>query len=165
MVATTKRIQESFYWPNLQAEVQNFVRACDMCQRCKPEHNFPPGVLQALHIPNQAWETISLDFIEGLPKSGGKEVILVIMDKLTKYGPFVTLNHPYTASTMAQKVLDIIIRLHGLLKAIISDRDTVFVSSFWKELFKAIGTQVNLSTAYHPQTDGQTERVNQCLEM
>ncbi|WOH00637.1 hypothetical protein DCAR_0520008 [Daucus carota subsp. sativus] len=165
VTATTKRIQERFYWPNLQTDVLKFVRECDTCQRCKPEHVAAPGMLQPLPIPNNAWETMSLDFIEGLPKSAGKEVILIMVDKLTKYGHFIALNHPYTATVVAQKVLDTVVKLHGPPKVIISDRGPVFVSSFWRELFKAMGTQVSLSTAYHPQTDGQTERVNQCLEM
>lgn len=124
-----------------------------------------PGLLQPLPIPETAWETISMDFIEGLPKSNGKDVILVIVDKLTKYSHFVPLIHPYSAATVAQKVLDTIVKLHGPPKSVISDRDPIFVSNFWKELMKVMGAQLKLSSAYHPQTDGQTERVNQCLEM
>lgn len=160
ITATIKRIQQLFYWPNLVNDVQEYVRTCDICQRCKPEHNAPPGLLQPLPIPNHAWETISLDFVEGLPKSNGKEVVLVVVHKLTKYSHFVGLSHPYTAVTVAQAVLDNVVKLHGPPQAIISDRDTVFLSSFWRELFTAMGAQIRLSTAYHPQTDGQTERVN-----
>ncbi|WOG95792.1 hypothetical protein DCAR_0415120 [Daucus carota subsp. sativus] len=165
VTVTARRIQEKFHWPQLKLEVQEYIRACDVCQRCKAEHTSPPGLLQPLPIPNNAWETISLDFIEGLPKSAGKEVILVIVDKLTKYAHFVAISHPYTAVIVAQKVLDTVVKLHGPPKCIISDRDTVFISTFWKELFNTMGTKLNISTAYHPQTDGQTERVNQCLEM
>lgn len=89
----------------------------------------------------------------------------MIVDKLIKYGHFMAPSHPYTENSVAQKVLDTVVKLHGPPKAIISDRDAIFVSSFWKELFKAMGTRINLSTVYHPQLDGQTERVNQCLEM
>lgn len=88
-----------------------------------------------------------------------------MVDKLTKYSHFISVHHPYTATTVAELVLDNVVKLHGPPKSIISDRDTIFVSSFWKKLFKSMGTQIKLSTAYHPQTDGQSERVNQCMEM
>jgi len=106
-----------------------------------------------------------MDFIEGLPKSNGYNVILVVVDRLTKYAHFIPMKHPYTASTIAQAFLDNVVKLHGLPNSIISDRDTVFVSHFWTQLFKLYKVNLTLSIAYHPQTDGQTERVNQCLEM
>lgn len=124
-----------------------------------------PGLLQELPIPNEAWETISIYFVEGLPRSNRKDTILVAVDKLTKYCHLIALKHPYSTNTVAQVVLDQVIKLHGAPVAIIFDRDPIFISQFWKELFKAMGTQIKLSTAYHPQTDGQTERVNQCIEM
>jgi ribosomal protein L21E len=111
-----------------------------------------------------AWTHISMDFIEGLPKSQGKEVILVVVDRLTKYAHFISLSHPYTASDIAQLFLDNIFKLHGLPKVILTDRDPIFTSTMWQSLFKAMGVQLHLTSAYHPQTDGQTERVNQCLE-
>jgi transposase InsO family protein len=106
-----------------------------------------------------------MDFVEGLPKSKGVFVILVIVDRFTKYGHFVPIKHPYTAKTIAKAVFDNVVKLHGLPKTIVSDRDKVFTSVFWKELFSLMVTQLIMSSAYHPQTDGQTERVNQCLEM
>lgn len=106
-----------------------------------------------------------MDFVEGLPKSHGKSTILVVVDKFTKYCHLIPLNHPYSAASIAQSLLDNVVKLHGVPSAIISDRDPIFVSRFWQELFKALGTKIKLSTAYHPQTDGQTERVNQCIEM
>ena len=104
-------------------------------------------------------------FIEGLPKSNGYNVIMVVVDRLTKFAHFVAVKHPYTASTIAQLFMDNIVKLHGLPNSIVSDRDTIFVSAFWKELFKLYRVNLQLSTAYHPQSDGQTERVNQCLEL
>jgi transposase InsO family protein len=89
----------------------------------------------------------------------------VIVDRFTKYGHFVPIKHPYTAKTIAKAVFDNVVKLHGLPKTIVSDRDKVFTSVFWKELFSLMVTQLIMSSAYHPQTDGQTERVNQCLEM
>lgn len=106
-----------------------------------------------------------MDFIEGLPKSQGFSVIMVVVDRFTKFAHFVAVKHPYTAASIAQLFMDNIVRLHGLPQTIVSDRDTIFVSAFWKELFKLYKVKLALSTAYHPQSDGQTERVNQCLEM
>ena len=106
-----------------------------------------------------------MDFIEGLPKSQGSSVIMVVVDRLTKFAHFVPVKHPYTASAIVQLFLDNIVKLHGLPQSIVSDWDTIFVSAFWRELFKLYKVNLLMSTTYHPQTDGQTERVNQCLEM
>lgn len=123
------------------------------------------GLLQPLPIPEGAWQDLSMDFIEGLPKSEGYNVILVMVDRFTKYAHFIPVKHPYTAVTIAKVVFDNVVKLHGLPKSIVLDRDKVFTSIFWEELFKLMGTQLVFSSAYHPQTDGRTERVNQCLEM
>nr|XP_016437391.1 PREDICTED: uncharacterized protein LOC107763413 [Nicotiana tabacum] len=119
-----------------------------------------PGLLQPLPIPNQAWSHISMDFIEGLPRSKNKEVILVVVDRLTKYAHFITLAHPYTAVSVAEVFWKKIHRLHGISESVVIDRDNVFLSHFWQALFKLLGTQLHYSTAYHPQSDGQTEMVN-----
>ena len=105
-----------------------------------------------------------MDFIDGLPTSGTANCILVIVDKFSKYAHFVPLHHPYTAGKVAQAFLDSVFKLHGLPTHIISDRDPVFTSAFWNELFRLAKVQLCLSSAYHPQSDGQTERVNRCLE-
>jgi transposase InsO family protein len=107
---------------------------------------------------------LSMDFVCGLPKSNGKDVLLVVIDKLTKYCHLIPLSHPFKASEVAQVFLDSIYKLHGLPKAIVTDRDPIFTSHFWQELMMKLGITLNFSTAYHPQTDGQTERLNQCVE-
>jgi hypothetical protein len=115
-------------------------------------------------IPPAIWRDISMDFIVGLPKSGNKSVIMVVVDHLSKYAHLCALQHPFTASTVAQIFMDNIFKLHGMPHSIVSDRDPTFTNNFWQELFRLQGTQLHLSTAYHPQTDGQTEVVNKCLE-
>lgn len=106
-----------------------------------------------------------MDFIESLPKSAGRDIILVIIDKYTKYAHFLAPQHPFTASQVAQTLLDNVFKLYGPPTAVITERDKIFTSNFWAKLFKKLGTSSRLSTAYHPQTDGQSERLNQCLEM
>jgi hypothetical protein len=162
---TYHRMNKLFHWKGLKQDVEDFIRQCDICQQAKHLNALPSGLLQPLPIPAGAWQDISMDFIEGLPKSEGYSVILVIVDRFTKFAHFVPLRHPYTAKTVAKLVFDQVVSLHGLPKTIVSDRDKVFTSTFWKELFSLMGTLIVLSSAYHPQTDGQTERVNQCLEM
>ncbi|KAL4592717.1 hypothetical protein LXL04_005720 [Taraxacum kok-saghyz] len=124
----------------------------------------PYGLLQSLPIPNQVWEEISMDFITHLPPSHGKSAIWVIVDRLTKFAYFIALPHHYSAASLATLFLHHVYRLHGIPKTILSDRDPIFLSQFWKELFTKLGTKLLHSSAYHPQTDGQTEVVNRCLE-
>jgi hypothetical protein len=107
---------------------------------------------------------ISMDFIVGLPKLGNKSVIMVVVDHLSKYAHLCSLQHPFTTSTVAQIFMDNIFKLHGMPHSIVSDHDPTFTNNFWQELFKLQGTQLHLSMTYHPQTDGQTEVVNKCLE-
>jgi len=106
-----------------------------------------------------------MDFIEGLPKVGGKSVILTVVDRFSKYMHFITLSHPYTASSVARAFFDGIVRLHGFPTSIVSDRDPVFTSHMWRDLFKMAGVQLCFNTAFHPQTDGQLEIVNKVLAM
>ena len=116
-------------------------------------------------VPTAPWATVSMDFIEGLPLSNRKDVIMVVIDKFTKYGHFLALAHPFTALQVAQLYMDHIYKLHGLPESIISDRDKIFTSSrLWQELIKLSDTQLLMSSSYHPLTDGQTEHLNQCLE-
>lgn len=106
-----------------------------------------------------------MDFIKGLPLSEGSNSILVIVDRFTKYCHFVPLKHPFTAQGVAKLILDHVVKLHGIPKSIVSDRDKIFTSTFWKSLFSLMHNKMLLSSSYRPQTDGQTKRVNQCLEI
>lgn len=115
-------------------------------------------------MPNQTWLTISLDFIKGLPRSTNYNCILVVIDKFSKYGHFLPLLHPFTAPKVAKLFLDQVYQLHGLPTNIIFDWDRIFTGLFWQQLFQLTDTRLCMSSAYHPQSDGQTERLNQCLE-
>lgn len=162
---TYQRLANHFAWKGMKNDVAEFIRQCQVCQQAKHTNSLPAGLLQPLPVPEGVWRDLSMDFVEGLPKSQGYNVIMVVMDRFTKFPHFIAVKHPYTAPTIAQLFMDNIVKLHGLPQSIITDRDTIFVSSFWKEHFKLYRVNLKLSTAYHPQTDGQTERVNQCLEM
>jgi hypothetical protein len=149
----------------MKAEVESFVKQCEVCQKVKHELCKYLGLLQPLPIPNHSWTDISMEFIEGLPNSHGFFVIFVVIDRFTKYGQFILAKHPFSTASIAQLFLDSIVKLHGVPSSIVSDRDKVFTNSFWTELFKLLRTDLKLSSTYHPQSDGQTERVNRCIEM
>jgi hypothetical protein len=161
---TYDRVKRSFFWDGMKQDIHNFVAECEVCQCNKGETVKSPGTLQPLPIPPAIWKDISMDFITSLPKSGNKSVIMAVMDRLFKYSHFCTLQHPFTVSMVAQIFMDQVFKLHGMSHSIVSDRDPTFTSNFWQEFFKLQGTQLHLSTYYHPQNDGQMEVVNKCLE-
>lgn len=162
--ATLKRLQLVFFWPNMQQNVNSYIKTCPVCQINKSENTPYPGLLAPLPVPNQAWTHISMDFVEGLPKAQGKDVILVVIDRFTKYSHFIALSHPYKAQDVVNLYFDHVFKLHGLPQVIVTDRDPIFTSSIWQGLFKQLAVELHLPSACHPQTDAQTERVNQCLE-
>ncbi|WVZ77022.1 hypothetical protein U9M48_024925 [Paspalum notatum var. saurae] len=154
-----------FHFPTMRRLVQDFVRACATCQRFKSEHLHPAGLLHPLPVPSVVWEDIALDFVEALPRVHGKTVILSVVDRFSKYCHFIPLAHPYTAESVAQAFFTDIVRLHGVPRSIVSDRDPVFTSAFWRELMRLMGTKLHMSSAFHPQSDGQTEAANRVIVM
>lgn len=137
---TYRRICQLFCWAGMKAFVKQHVQSCLTCQQAKPECVPYPGLLQPLPIPNP-WEIVTMDFIEGLPPSGRYNCILVVIDKLSKYGHFIPLHHPFTAQTVAEAFLDSVYKMHGMPLSIVSDRDRIFTSLFWKELFQHTHTR------------------------
>ncbi|KAL0534153.1 hypothetical protein IC582_028437 [Cucumis melo] len=158
-------LRSVYWWRGMKREVADFVSRCLVCQQVKAPRQHPVGLLQPLSVPGWKWESVSMDFITGLPKTlKGYTVIWVVVDRLTKSAHFVPGKSTYTASKWGQLYMTEIVRLHGVPVSIISDRDARFTSKFWKGLQLALGTRLDFSTAFHPQTDGQTERLNQILE-
>lgn len=162
---TYRRIKHLFAWLGMKQQIQQQLKQCQICQQAKPERVKYPGLLQPLPVPKGAWQVISMDFIEGLPTSDKYNCILVVVDKFSKYAHFLPLTHPFTAFSVATVFMKNVYKLHGMPQVIISDRDRVFTSQLWEHLFTKSGTKLHMSSSYHPQTDGQTERVNRCLEI
>ena len=132
-------VKHSFFWDYMKQDVHNFVAECDVCQCNKGETFKSPGTLQPLSIPHAIWWDISMDLIVGLPKSGNKSVIMMVVDHLSKYAHLCALQHPFTASMVAQIFMDQVLKLHGMPHSIVSDRNPTFTSNFWQELFKIQG--------------------------
>nr|CAE04771.3 OSJNBa0079C19.12 [Oryza sativa Japonica Group] len=159
-------LKERFWWASMKREIAEYVAVCDVCQRVKAEHQKPAGLLQPLKIPEWKWEEIGMDFITGLPRtSSGHYSIWVIVDRLTKVAHFIPVKTTYSGSRLAELYMARIVCLHGVPKKIVSDRGSQFTSNFWKKLQEEMGSKLNFSTAYHPQTDGQTESYQASLQM
>ncbi|WVZ17271.1 hypothetical protein V8G54_010253 [Vigna mungo] len=141
---TFKRIAGVLYLKGMKKDIKEWVQQCAVCQRNKAETLAPAGLLQPLPIPTQVWSDISMDFIGGLPKVKGKDTILVVMDRLMKYAHSLAFAHPFTATEVAQLFIKEIVRLCGFPSTIVSDRDNIFLSNFWKELFKQAGTKLKV---------------------
>jgi hypothetical protein len=158
-------ISRSFFWPDMQQDVRRYIRACDKCQRNKPLNRRPGGLLQPLPIPQQRWEQISMDLVVGLPKTArGNSGIAVFVDRLSKQILISPISDDTTAPVIAKTYFDTVFRHKGLSRVIISDRDPRFTSHFWRTLFRLMGTRLSFSTAFHPETDGQTKRANRVIE-
>jgi hypothetical protein len=162
---TYELIQREYYWLNMTKDIQEYVFTCDQCQRNKSSNHKSYGLLKSLPIPERNWEQIAIDFIVRLPKtSDGYDAIMVCIDRLSKMAHFIPGHTTDDAKTVSKLYLEHVFRLHGLPKVIVSDRDSRFTGHFWKNLHQLLGTKLAMSTAYHPQTDGQTERTNRTLE-
>ncbi|PNY08611.1 Ty3/gypsy retrotransposon protein [Trifolium pratense] len=162
---TKARLATQFYWPTMNRDIRDFVTQCLIYQQAKASTALPAGLLQPPPIPTQIWEDIAMDFITGLPNSHSYSAVFVVVDRLSKYNHFTALKSDYTVVKVAEIFMNSIVKLHGFPKSIVSDRDKVFTSQFWQQLFKLSGTTLAMSTVYHLQTDGQSEAVNKCLEM
>ena len=149
----------------MKRDIAQYVSECLVCQQVKAEHQHPAGMLQSLPIPEWKWEHVTMDFVSGLPQTQRRhDAIWVIVDRLTKTAHFMTVRMTYSLQRLAQLYVEEIVRLHGVPVSIVSDRDPRFTSRFWESLQAALGTELRFSMAFHPQTDGQSERTIQTLE-
>ncbi|GJP86136.1 hypothetical protein CLOP_g16200 [Closterium sp. NIES-67] len=162
---TLKALQRFYYWLDMVTDVQRYVAACPICQRMKSSQQRPTGLLQPLEPPQRPWQHVTMDFVTGLPAGpSGNDAVLVVVDRLTKMAHFVPCRTTITAEETARLFISTVVRLHGILATIISDRDPKLTSKFWQDTWARYGTRLQFSSAYHPQTDGQTERTNQTME-
>jgi hypothetical protein len=144
-------LKQYYWWTKMKIEIARYVAMCDTCRRVKAIHMKTAGPLQSLPIPTWKWEDISMDFIVGLLETAkGFDSILVIVDRLTKITHFLPVKERYTVATYAELYIARILSLHGVPKTIVSDRGPQFVSKFWEELHKSLGTKLLHSSAYHP---------------
>ncbi len=157
-------VKQRFWWPRMAHDVHDFVLACSACATGKTSNRPPDGLLQPLPVPSRPWSHISLDFITALPPSQGNTVVLTVVDRFSKAAHFIPLPKLPSAKETALAVVDHVFRLHGLPTDVVSDRGPQFVSKFWQEFCRLLGATVSLSSGFHPQSNGQTERANQDLE-
>ncbi|CAA0837975.1 Unknown protein, partial [Striga hermonthica] len=158
-------LKRSFWWQGLKRDVADFVNKCLTCQQVKAEHQSPIGLLRPPPIPKWKWEELSMDFITVLPRSSEHhDAIWVMVDRLTKVAHFLPVSMNMSLDKLAEIYTRGIVRLHGVPVTIVSDKDPRFTSRFWQSLHKAMGTRLAFSSAYHLETDGQTERTIQTLE-
>jgi len=161
---TIKNIRRQFYWPRMVSFVTDYIHSCSVCSRSKSIHHKPFGPHRFLPIGERPWDSISMDFIEGLPLSDGHDTILVVVCRLTKMALFLPTFRDIDAEDLARIFLSQVFAKHGTPTDIVSDRGKHFISRFWRSLCQLLSIKANLSTTYHPETDGQTEQVNQILE-
>ncbi|KAF1322447.1 reverse transcriptase, partial [Globisporangium splendens] len=161
---TFLNLSRDYYWPHMYKWVRKYVRTCEVCQRVKPSGS-TRAPLRSLAVPQDSWKSVSMDFIFGLPRDKhGRNGILVFVDRFSKMVHLAPVSDKISAEMTAKVFVDVVFRLHGLPVEIVSDRDTRFTSKFWRALFGLLDTKLSMSTAAHPETDGQTERVNRVLE-
>ncbi|GJT01596.1 retrotransposon protein, putative, ty3-gypsy subclass [Tanacetum coccineum] len=158
-------MKKLYWWPNMKADIATYVSKCLTCAKVKAEHQRPSGLLVQPKIPEWKWDNITMDFVTKLPKtSQGYDTIWVIVDRLTKSAIFTPMRETDPLDKLARMYLKEVVTRHGIPVSIICDRDPRFASNFWRSLQNALGTNLDMSTAYHPQTDGQSKRTIQTLE-
>jgi hypothetical protein len=154
-----------FWWSNMKRDIADYITLCDVCNKVKAEDQKPTGLLQPLPIPKWKLDNVGMDFITGLPRTKSDyDSIWVVVDHLTKVAHFIPVNTTYTSARLAKIYMNRIVCLHGVPKSIVSNRGTQFTSHFWRQLHESLGTKLDFSTLFHPQTDRHIERVNQILE-
>ena len=161
---TQELITRDYYWPHLRKSIRRMIKNCDACQRAKPTRHAPYGLLHALPVPTERWIDLSMDFITDLPVSNTFDSIFVVKDRLSKQAHFIPTNKTITGSQTADLFIKEIFRLHGSPRSIVSDRGPQFISAFWKRFSELLQFDINLSSAFHPETDGSTEVLNQTIE-
>ena len=157
-------IKQRFWWPAMEKEVADYVAACPVCARNKTSSRAQMGLLHPLPVPHRPWSHISLDFVTGLPPSKGNTAVLTVVDRFSKMAHFLPLVKLPSAKETAEVMMTHVFRIHGFPSDIVSDRGPQFTSGFWKEFCRLLGATVSMSSGYHPQSNGQTERLNQELE-
>jgi hypothetical protein len=158
-------VKDQYFWPDMKNKVAYFIARCLECQKIKDEHIYPTSLLQPLPIPEWKWEVVTMEFITKLSRTANQQdYIMVVVDKLTKSSHFVQMKSSQKETNIVDIYMREISKLHGVPKTIVSDRDSKFTSNFWKGIFKGFGASLNFSTTHHPESDGQTERVNQVIE-
>ena len=151
-------IRQRYWWTNMKQDIARYVDECDVCCRVKAEHQRPAGTLQPLSIPEWKWDKVEMDFVTGFPRSQkGHDAIFVVIDRFSKVAHFLPVKETISASQLADLYVSRIVSLHGVLLEISTDRGSIFTSKFWDSFQEAMGTHLNFSTAYHPQSQGQVE--------
>ena len=161
---TIELLSRNYWYPSMHAHIKSYVTTCELCSRSKPSRHAKHGELAPLPAPTGPWNSLSCDFIVDLPLSNGFDSILVFVDRLTKMAHFIPCHKTTDAPGFARMYLDNVIRLHGISQSLVSDRGSIFTSQFWTSLSNMMSLKQRISTAFHPQTDGQTERMNQTVE-
>jgi len=161
---TVELVTRNYWWPGMTRDVGKYVEECDLCQRMKNRTEELAEKLKLSEVPKKLWSHLTVDFITKLPMVAGKDAILVVCDRLSKMTHFVATTERISAEGLARLFWDNVWKLHGLLESVVSDRGPQFAAELTKELNRMLGIKTKLSTAFHPQTDGQTERMNQKLE-
>ena len=162
--ATYESLRVGTFWPGMRKDVEAYVDSCSQCQKSKPKGRGTAGLLQPLPVPQRPWQSVGLDFMGPLPRSrSGKDFLLVLVDRMSKRVHLIFTHQTVTSEATAALLMQHLVRLHGVPQSLVSDRDPRFTADVWRALWELLGTKLKMSTAAHPQTDGQTERANRTI--